>query len=454
MSPDPLDPTDPDAEAGTAQSGAIPPAEPIGPPPGGARSPQQPPSQPRRLVRRREGRMLAGVAGGIADHLNVDPLLIRIAFVVLVFLGGSGVLLYLAGWLLIPEPDGTTVLDRGALRRFRERHPGWSVAAAVVVLVVGVGLLADTLGIAHAGLVGGLGLVAVGVLLLVEESWHPLGWAVPAAGPSTLPVPAPTAPAPPVPPPSPSPANMASYAEYAAPPLAPAAPEFGEAAAAAWAPVAPQPATQAPAASRRRPRSLLGALTVAAALLAVGTGALLDDLGAVSMSVASALAVALVVVGAGLLVGTWLGRSRALIVLGLALIPFAVAAALVPEPLDAGAGDRTVVPQALGDVSGDYRLTAGHLTVDLSRVALGGAARTVTVQVAVGKVDVVLPLGVEVVIDGHVGGGELRLLGHVDSGVDIDSHVTDAGTPGAGALHLDVRSGFGQVDVVRAAPGA
>ena len=48
-------------------------------------------------------RMLAGVASGIADYLGVDPTIIRIAIVVLVFVGGAGIPLYLAGWLLIPE---------------------------------------------------------------------------------------------------------------------------------------------------------------------------------------------------------------------------------------------------------------------------------------------------------------------------------------------------------------
>jgi phage shock protein PspC (stress-responsive transcriptional regulator) len=48
-------------------------------------------------------RMLAGVASGIADYLNVDSTIVRIALVVLVFVGGAGIPLYLAGWLLIPE---------------------------------------------------------------------------------------------------------------------------------------------------------------------------------------------------------------------------------------------------------------------------------------------------------------------------------------------------------------
>jgi phage shock protein PspC (stress-responsive transcriptional regulator) len=48
-------------------------------------------------------RMLAGVAAGIADYLGVDPTIARIAIVVLTFVGGAGIPVYLAGWLLIPE---------------------------------------------------------------------------------------------------------------------------------------------------------------------------------------------------------------------------------------------------------------------------------------------------------------------------------------------------------------
>ena len=50
-----------------------------------------------------QGRMLAGVAAGAARYLGVDPVIIRIAFVVLTFAGGAGIPLYLAGLLLIPD---------------------------------------------------------------------------------------------------------------------------------------------------------------------------------------------------------------------------------------------------------------------------------------------------------------------------------------------------------------
>lgn len=57
----------------------------------------------RELRRPADGRLLAGVAAGIARYLGTDVNLVRIAFVVLAFVGGAALPLYVAGWLLIPE---------------------------------------------------------------------------------------------------------------------------------------------------------------------------------------------------------------------------------------------------------------------------------------------------------------------------------------------------------------
>ena len=52
--------------------------------------------------------MLAGVAAGLADWFDIDPTLVRVAFVALALVGGVAVPIYLAAWLLIPE-EGTEV---------------------------------------------------------------------------------------------------------------------------------------------------------------------------------------------------------------------------------------------------------------------------------------------------------------------------------------------------------
>ena len=60
-----------------------------------------------RLRRSTTDRRIAGVAGGLGRHLDVDPLLVRVALVVLVFFGGAGLMIYGACWLLVPEDDGS-----------------------------------------------------------------------------------------------------------------------------------------------------------------------------------------------------------------------------------------------------------------------------------------------------------------------------------------------------------
>ncbi len=57
----------------------------------------------RPLRRACSDRMLAGVAGGVAEYLDVDPTLVRLGIVALTVLGGAGIPLYAAAWLLIPE---------------------------------------------------------------------------------------------------------------------------------------------------------------------------------------------------------------------------------------------------------------------------------------------------------------------------------------------------------------
>jgi phage shock protein PspC (stress-responsive transcriptional regulator) len=66
-------------------------------------------------------RMLAGVASGLARYLGIDVLVVRIALVVLVFVGGIGVPLYLASWLLIPD-EGT---GESIAADFTQNMRGW-----------------------------------------------------------------------------------------------------------------------------------------------------------------------------------------------------------------------------------------------------------------------------------------------------------------------------------------
>jgi signal transduction histidine kinase len=97
----------------------------------------------RRLYRRREDRLVAGVASGLADHLGVDVRLLRVGFVATVLLGGFGVVLYAAFWAVVPQstddPDRREANSRSQLIGFAVL--GVSILLVAQLLGFGPGLL-------------------------------------------------------------------------------------------------------------------------------------------------------------------------------------------------------------------------------------------------------------------------------------------------------------------------
>ncbi len=66
----------------------------------------------KRLTRSRTNRMIGGVCGGLGEYFDLDPTLIRIAFVALIFLGmGSPLLGYILLWIIIPRGDKVAAQD-------------------------------------------------------------------------------------------------------------------------------------------------------------------------------------------------------------------------------------------------------------------------------------------------------------------------------------------------------
>lgn len=88
--------------------------------------------QARRLERSRTDRKVAGVAGGLAQYFDLDPIIFRIGFIILTVLGGSGLLVYVAGWLILPEEGKDESIAAEVLRNRREKP--WAL--------IGLGLLA------------------------------------------------------------------------------------------------------------------------------------------------------------------------------------------------------------------------------------------------------------------------------------------------------------------------
>ena len=65
----------------------------------------------KRLYRNRENDMIAGVCSGIAEYLAVDPTAIRLAFVLLAFLGGSGISIYIVLWIIMPVKGSEAIKE-------------------------------------------------------------------------------------------------------------------------------------------------------------------------------------------------------------------------------------------------------------------------------------------------------------------------------------------------------
>ncbi len=378
--------------------GDPPPAAPAPPPP------PSPGSTP--LARSRTDRYIAGVCGGLGAHFGVAPVFFRLGFVALTFAGGVGLILYIAACLLLPDAgtgrqlgwSRSAVGDRGTTR----------LVVYALLAFAALILAFSTIHLAGDGVVVGLALLGTGVFLLAQER---------------------------------------ERSGHLAPMTPTTAAPAGYAAAAFGAPAAAQPEGTWTPQALRRPRSVLGLLTVAAALLAVGVVALLDAAGVASLGIASCLAIALIVVGAGLVAGTWFGRSRMLFVIGALLVPLTFSATLVSEPLTGGTGNVIVAPQSLADLKGQYHLAVGQLTVDLSQLPLS-ASPTVTVTVALGRLTVVIPPQADVYVAAHTGAGHIDLFGATDDGINIDSPISQSPSPGGGRLHLALSVGFGEIDVV------
>jgi len=96
----------------------------------------------RRLTRPREGRWLGGVCTGLGRYFDLSPAIYRIAFVALALAGGTGILLYLAAWLIIPEEGAEDSIAGTALKGERQR-PALAIGLAVLAFA-GILALGET----------------------------------------------------------------------------------------------------------------------------------------------------------------------------------------------------------------------------------------------------------------------------------------------------------------------
>jgi len=118
------------------------------------------------LRRSRDDRVIGGVCSGLGRYLGIDPVLLRVAFVVLAIAGGGGVILYIVGWILIPEEKPGEIL--GA--RPPSNAETLRLVAGGALIAVGVLLLLN-LSIPRIGkYLWPLALITIGIAVIVQVS--------------------------------------------------------------------------------------------------------------------------------------------------------------------------------------------------------------------------------------------------------------------------------------------
>ena len=358
---------------------------------------------PRRLVRADEGRWLGGVCAGLGRYFDVNRLVYRIAFAALALAGGTGLLLYLAAYLVIPAEDAKESIAVEALQGHRE-HP-W--------LLVGVGLL------------------SFGALFLLSEArfWPGTGnlWLAATLGGGALVW------------------WHVSNRDRAPRPPAPTA----EASTAETVPGVPAPSAPRPMKPPRKPS--LFAPVLGALLAVAGLFGLLAVLDVYDIDVAVALAVGVLVVGVAIAFGAMTQRRvGGLVFLGLILLGAFGAAAATPVSVSSGVGEKIQRPESAAELDRSYELGIGELNLDLGAVSLSPGTTSVDASVGVGNLVITVPRGVALEIDAHAGVGEVDVLGRRDDGVDAQKTTSVAGsTPNAPVLDVEADIGMGNIEVRR-----
>lgn len=118
-------------------------------------------------------------------------------------------------------------------------------------------------------------------------------------------------------------------------------------------------------------------------------------------------------------------------------------------PMGGGIGERTPHPRSAAALAGGFELAAGALRLDLRDVDFPRGTTRTKVEVGFGEATVIVPRGVDVVVDGRVIAGASQTFGHTDDGLDVGTTRASGGRRGAPQLQLDARVGFGQLRVVR-----
>jgi phage shock protein PspC (stress-responsive transcriptional regulator) len=396
------------------------------PDPGPAPQPTAPPHQDLdRLRRSTTDRYVAGVAGGLGRHFNIDPTILRVLLVVLTFFGGAGLLVYAACWLFVPEDDA----DHAVVNVAAEPRKILLLAAAGVAFLLAVGDAFNGFGAGWP--IVGLALVAAVVLIARDRRT--------VAGPSERPGTHPSV-------------GDSTGAAWTAP-VGEAAAEPTRALDGGSAPPAWQPPVARPPLIPPRPRRT-GIIWFwpTLALIAVGLGALgiYDHTHHVVDGAYPALALAITAVM--LLVGSFVGRPGGLVLIGFVSSIALAGNVAVGGSFGTDARDLRETPATAAQVRSDYSSTVGEIRLDLTEVSdpASLAGRQLDVHLRTGHIVVIVPRSLNVDVEASVDiAGGIKVPGEDGGGFNHEVHRYLAADPASTAapLELDLQAKLGQITV-------
>ncbi len=413
--------------------------------------------QGRNLRRSRSDRVIAGVGGGLGHYFGIDPVIVRIGFVLLAIFGGSGVLLYLLAWLIMAK-EGRE--ESTAMRALRGSPDGNRFLLLAVLAIGTLLILASPLvWLPGFGLGDGLAfpllLIAAGVALLIwpadrhegRRDWYDED--ADRGPPTDDPIASSVADAR---------ADLASAGEEMRTELGEARESFRRQRQ-QWRhgyrrrhPGGPRPPHPPQPQRPPRPRPFLGPLTVAVLLIVSGGAVVGTQLDWFVFNPAVYAGICLAIIGLALVLSAFIGRARGLVLLGFLILPIAWGLAALDLDWNDGVGEKTVVVASVDQLQDEYHYGVGEYIVDLSDVSLGSGVHAASVSLTIGEVTVYVPEDMTVAIDMNGRIGEIEIEGvdqyFVDDGPDIDLDVLLEGTePGLLDLDLDIGLGHGVVTV-------
>jgi hypothetical protein len=167
------------------------------------------------------------------------------------------------------------------------------------------------------------------------------------------------------------------------------------------------------------------------------------------LSIGQLAALALIVVGSGLVIGTWWGRARWLILVGFLLVPAVMATSYIDMPPRGRVGSLYVTPTSLAELPNDYDLLLGTMTIDLTSVSRAGGDASLDLDVAAGNVTLYVPERFGLRVNGHIQLGNVTMGRGFQEGQDLSFARTFEGRPGAGTVTVDVDGGITSLYVER-----